>query len=86
MHEDLCLDPLQQFRQLTDELGLPWAPEVEEFLVANDRPGSGFAVSRVASDAPGAWKSRLTEPQVETLQRVLSDFPLTRWSAEDYVR
>ena len=85
VHEELCLDPLQQFRHLFDELGLPWAPEVEEFLVTNDRPGSGFAVSRVASDAPEAWKSRLTESQVETLQRVLSGFPLTRWSAEDYV-
>ena len=85
VHEELCLDPLLQFRRLFEDLGLPWAVEVEEFLVANDRPGSGFAVSRVASDAPEAWKTRLTTEQVETLQRVLAGFPLTRWSAEDYV-
>jgi len=84
-HEELCRDPVAEFRRLFADLHLPWCDAVEDFLTENDRPGQGFAVRRVASDAPGAWKSRLTPGQIDTLQQVLAEFPLTRWTTEDLV-
>ena len=84
-HEELCRNPQDAFRRLFAEVDLPWTDGVEQFLVANDRPGEGFVVTRVASDAPEAWKTRLDAEEITTMQQVLGRFPLTGWSAEDYV-
>ena len=84
-HEDLCVDPVAKFRHLYDELGLPWNEHVEEYLATTDQPGEGFLTRRVASEQPGAWKSRLTPAQIELVQRVLSGFTLRTWTQEDFV-
>jgi len=39
----------------------------------------------VASEQPGAWKSRLTPAQIEAVQQVLSGFSLRTWTQEDFV-
>jgi hypothetical protein len=84
-HEELCLDPSVEFRRLYGELGLTWSETAESYLVRNNRPGEGFPTQRVASDQPEAWKSRLTAEQIDVLQRVLSRFPLSTWSEQDFV-
>ncbi len=84
-HEDLCIDPEQKFRRLYDDLGLTWSDEPLAYLNRNDRPGEGFPTQRVASDQPDAWKERLGPPQVATLADVLSRFPLTTWTDQDFV-
>jgi hypothetical protein len=83
-HEELCVEPMVKFRRLYTELGLTWTEGAERYLDNNDRPGEGFPTQRVASDQPDAWKTRLTPPQVESVRRVLSRFPLTTWTAADY--
>jgi hypothetical protein len=82
-HEELCVEPAAQFRRLYGELGLTWVEEADRYLSNNDRPGEGFPTQRVASDQPDAWKKRLTPTQVDSLQQILSDFPLTTWTARD---
>jgi hypothetical protein len=82
-HEELCTDPVTEFRKLFGDLGLTWTPEVETHLSENDREGKGFRTQRRAADLPDNWKSRLDGDQKAALRRVLSLFPLTRWSADD---
>ncbi len=83
-HEELCRDPLAEFQRLFTDVGLPWTDGAEQFLVANDRPGEGFVVTRVASDAPEAWKTRLSAEEITAMEQVLGRFPLSGWSVEDY--
>lgn len=85
-HEQLCHDPEQEFKKLYADLGLTWGEAVATFLAGNDRPGEGFFTQRVAADLPDNWKRRLTPHQVDDMQRVLAQFPLTTWSAEDFSR
>lgn len=83
-HEQLCSDPGREFKKLYADLGLTWSEAVEGFLVGNDRPGEGFLTQRVAAELPDNWKRRLTSDQVAVMQRVLSQFPLKTWTAEDF--
>jgi hypothetical protein len=83
-HEQLCGDPSQEFKRLYADLGLKWSEAVEGFLTGNDRPGEGFDTQRVAAELPDNWKRRLTSHQVAVMQRVLSQFPLKNWTAEDF--
>jgi hypothetical protein len=83
-HEQLCSDPHQEFKKLYADLGLSWSEAVDGFLVGNDRPGKGFITQRVAAELPDNWKRRLTSDQVDVMQRVLSQFPLKTWTAEDF--
>lgn len=82
-HEQLCSEPTAEFRRLFGDLGLTWTTEVETYLRENDRDGRGFRTQRRAADLPDDWKRRLDGRQKETLKRVLSVFPLSRWSADD---
>ena len=84
-HDDLCIDPIAKFRHLYADLGLDWSDRASGYLTANDRPGQGFPTQRVASDQPDAWKTRLTPAQIEVMARVLSRFPLSTWTAPDFV-
>jgi len=84
-HEQLCIQPVVQFRQLYDELGLEWTSRAEEYLVSNDRPGEGYPTQRVSADQADLWKQRLTPAQIATMQRVLARFPLTTWDQEEFV-
>jgi len=84
-HDELCVDPPARFRQLYADLGLTWNERVEHYLSVNDRPGEGFPTQRVASDQPDAWKTRLTPMQIDVMQRVLAEFPLSTWTQPDLV-
>ena len=84
-HEELCDDPVTQFRRLYADLGLSWNEDAERYLARNNRPGEGFPTQRVASDQPEAWKSKLTPHQIDVMRRVLEPFPLTTWAASDFV-
>ena len=86
VHEQLCVDPFEEFRSLYARLGLPWGPGVEEFLRTHDVPGSGFVLNRVASQVSDSWRRRLDDDQLATLRRVLDQFPVTTWSPEDFAR
>ena len=82
-HEQMCVEPEAEFRRLYEELGLEWNETSSASLVRNDRPGKRFDAQRIAADLPDDWKRRLTAHEASEMKRVLSWFPLTRWSPED---
>jgi hypothetical protein len=75
-HEELCADPLGAFRKLYGDLGLVWTQAGDRYLEESNQPGEGFAVLRVAKDAPHRWRSRLNAQESVAVRRVLSAFPL----------
>jgi hypothetical protein len=76
VHERLCEDPPERFRELCAELGLVWVEAVDRYLNEHDEPGSGWKTSRVASTLPGRWRSELSPEQVREIRDVLSGFAL----------
>jgi hypothetical protein len=82
-HEQLCGEPVAEFRRLYADLGLAWNPQAEATLADNDRAGKGFRTQRLAAELPDDWKRRLTPHQISEMQRVLAWFPLRTWTADD---
>lgn len=74
-HEQLCVDPLAEFRALADRLGLGWNESVAEYLTASDREGTGYQTNRRAEDQPDRWRERLDADQVATIRATLDQFP-----------
>jgi hypothetical protein len=82
-HEDLCRRPVERFAALAGELGMTWNDRAEQYLVASDATGKGFAVHRRAGEQPGRWRSRLTAAEVAVLASTMQQFPLLeRWSGD----
>jgi hypothetical protein len=69
-HPSLCEAPVERFRELFARAGMPWDAAVERFLVESDRPGTGFATQRVASQERDKWLRRLSPEDVATVRRV----------------
>ena len=72
-HEDLCVDPRAKFQRLYEELGLTWSRKTDAFLSERNRPGTGFAVFRVAEQQPDRWKERLSADQLREIWSVFSN-------------
>lgn len=70
-HEQLCLDPVGEFRRLFEAAGLPFGPEVEATIVESNRPGDGYQTARVAADQVDAWKRKLTADEIDACRRAL---------------
>ncbi len=86
VHEDLCVDSIERFRTLYDELDLEWTDQTALYLRQHDTPGQGFFVRRVASELSDSWQRRLDDGQLATLRRVLAWFPINHWSDADFER
>jgi hypothetical protein len=83
-HESLCADPAAEFRRLYADLGLDWNEGSQAFLDGHNAPGSGFTISRVASEVSDSWRQRLNDQDLATLRRTLRLFPITSWTDRDY--
>jgi hypothetical protein len=81
-HEDLCVDPPNRIREVIERLGMPWSPEVTQFLDDSNRPGEGLKPVRVTKEQPTRWKGRLTDDEVEEITSVLARFPRHGWVRE----
>lgn len=89
-HEDLSRDPLEQYRALYADLGLPFTPEVARRIekssssenpeeLARDKTHSVRLNSRANLYA---WKKRLSTEEIERVQTLCGDL-LTRWYPEE---
>jgi hypothetical protein len=77
-HESLCLDPLDQFRDLFTELGLEWSDEVGAYLESSNQQGEGaYDTQRIAAEEPDRWAHRLSEPESEAIRRVVESFGIS---------
>ena len=74
-HEQLCVDPVAEFRALADTLELGWNDTVTAFLTASDREGTGYETNRRATEQPDRWRERLDADQVATIRATLEGFP-----------
>lgn len=81
-HERLCEDPAGEFERFAELLGLQWGGAARRFVEESNRPGSGYAPQRIASEQPQRWRSRLRDEQVSEIASVLRGFPLRTWSDE----
>jgi hypothetical protein len=82
-HDDLCRRPVERFAGLSSALGIGWNDRAEQYLLASDAAGEGFAVHRRTAEQPGRWRSRLTAEEVDVLSFTLRQFPLLeRWSED----
>jgi hypothetical protein len=79
VHEDVCVDPLTQFRSTADAIGLTWNADAERFISESDKPGTGYAVNRVTAEQPGRWRERLAAHDVEEAVAVCERFGEAPW-------
>lgn len=78
-HEDLCADPISEFRMVFDRLGLTWSPAVDRYLTGRDRAGSRpYDTARIAANEATRWQETLRDPDVTRITDVASGFS-TPW-------
>ena len=78
-HEQLCSDPVAQFRGLAEDLGLTLGDAAIDVLRRSDKPGSAFSAERNAAGLADSWKHRLDSKEVEALKQVIGKFPIKTW-------
>jgi hypothetical protein len=74
-HEQLCTDPVAEFRALAESLGLRWNDAATAFLTESDQQGSGYQTNRRATEQPDRWRERLDDDQVSIIRATLEQFP-----------
>jgi hypothetical protein len=67
-HEDLCLDPLTEFKNLFKKLNLNFNQNVIDFIVENNVEGTGYDIKRSSNQAMNAWKSDLNQSQIDEIK------------------
>jgi len=75
LYEDLCLQPVQEYRGLYEFAGLTWNDHVEECVVSMsesnhiNRQRDAYGVRRNSSRMVDIWREELTQDQVEQVKR-----------------
>jgi hypothetical protein len=91
-YEDLSADPLAQFEQLYDGLGLEFSPQSEQAIKITSSENNPKEVSlrkvhsvRVDSQAKiKQWQQRLSKEDIERVRQLTSDVALLYYSEEDW--
>ena len=93
-HDELCVDPVEKFQALTEQVGLTWSTEMEHYLLQSDDPGftvhhgtSHVHPNAVTATAEGSRREqqatqfarRLTPAQTSEALAVLNAFDLGDW-------
>jgi Sulfotransferase family len=81
-HEELCQNPVEQYRALFDRVDLPWSDKIEAGIRERDRPGEGFATVRKASDQIGKWKKSLSAAEIAMIDQTFARHGLEQWTSE----
>lgn len=74
-HEQLCTDPVAEFRALARAMDLSWNDAATEFLADSDRDGTGYQTNRLATEQPDRWRERLDAGQLAIIRATLDRFP-----------
>jgi hypothetical protein len=82
-HEVVSADPVGQLRALADAIGLEWTSRTEDFVVASDRPGTRFEITRVAGERRSRWRERLPPDDAVAAAAMLARFPIAARYAPD---
>lgn len=77
-YEALCADPVVQFRQLFETLGLAWTATVEQFVIQSStshKPGHYSGV-RLSAHQPDKWRQEMEPQAIEAVHRQVELFDL----------
>lgn len=83
-HDRLCLNPLSEFRDLFDRVGLQWSSSSERAFHQRNKSGQGFTPDRVTSMQPDKWRNELTAEEVEMIDKWIENLDLSGF-LEEYV-
>jgi hypothetical protein len=78
-YEWLCGDPVERFRELYRRLALDWSPAAERFLRRANHEGNvtwAYSLERSAAKQVDAWRSRLTQGEIDACRRFVEPFGL----------
>jgi hypothetical protein len=77
-YEDLCTDPIGQFRSLYKSYGLSWSDRIENWIritTEQEKPGH-YSTSRVTSRQIDSWRGKLDEGEIKQIRRMVEPFNL----------
>ncbi len=89
-HEDVCREPVPQFRALYERLGLEWAPQVEEFIdrtTSSANPTSqarADSILRNSAAHADSWKRELTPEQIAEIRARTEEVSSVFYSDDDW--
>ncbi len=75
-YEQVCREPVGEFRKLYKALGLEWGDDLEVYIRGLNREGEGYSIKRVAEEQINKWKEELTPSQVQSAREGYRIFPL----------
>lgn len=75
-HEELCRDPIGQYRQLFEQLNIKWTAKTDYFLKASTTRNSkkAFIPKRISEKEPDKWKNNLNPQQIEQIMEFVRPF------------
>lgn len=91
-HEDISLDPITQFRELYEYLGLNYTPEIEDAIQKASGTHNPSELSNRSTHATRLdsraniknWKHRLTSEEIIRIRRLTEDIACLFYSEEDW--
>lgn len=84
VYEDLCAQPLEQFRRLFEFTELKWDTNIERLIQQRSTNGNRsetYDTSRNSLKMIAAWRSQLTAEEAETLRTAFAAFHLPWYQA-----
>ena len=70
-HENMCLDPYNEFKKLFDTLDIQWTQDVEDFLNETNKPKVTDRVSdvrRISKNEVDKWRDLLNQEQIQEIK------------------
>lgn len=75
-HEQLCENPVEEFKKLYDFFDLKWEDKVEKFIQNNNQKGTGgYDIKRVAAEERDSWKRKWSLDELKEIEKGYSIFP-----------
>ena len=94
VYEDLVCDPVGEWRQVFEWMGMTFDPAVESFLTKSSKPAfdirsllgkrySYFSVQRGEKSPVEAWRKDMTQKEIDEVMDIVSPhFPMKRYWPE----
>lgn len=79
-YEDLCRDPMGNFKQLFEYCGLDWNPQTDAFVASSisSEDDSYYSVFKDPMKAAYKWQEELYPSQIEAIHEVTREHPIGR--------
>ncbi len=92
VYEQLCLDPIDSFRDLFAWSGLPWSEDVEHKILEKSGLGesqiaktnNNYDTARNSIEMINSWRSKLSKQQISRLRDTYLDFNLPLYPADEW--